>query len=152
HAAIELLRRAIPSLTERLAKKVAAATGGIPGRLKHAVALIAQHAAASEEDVDRLLAGGELEEAEGVPSEPLDRALHFLQRGRYKDAEAALERVREGDELVIAVAHARLQVALGEPRLAYEALDRLRAVAEQRRGSEEAIAWQVWLGRASVGV
>lgn len=152
HAAIELLRRAVPSLTERLAKKVAMVAGGIPGRLKHAVALIAQQAAASEEDVDRLLAGVELEEAEGVPSEPLDRALHFLQRGRYKDAEIALGRVQEGDELVIAVAQARLQVGLGEPRLAYEALDKVRELALQRRGSEEAIAWQVWLGRASVGV
>lgn len=152
HAAIELVRRAVPSLTERLAKKVAAAAGGVPGKLKQAVALIDQHAAASEDDIERLLAGVDLDEAEGVPREPLARALHFLERGRYKDAEAALERVQDGDALVVAVAQARLQVGLGEPKVAYDALTKVRDLAEQRRGTEEATSWQVWLGRASVGI
>lgn len=152
HSSVELLRLAVPSLTERLAKKVAAVAGGIPGRLKQAVALIDQNAAASEDDIERLLAGVEADDVDGVPQEPLQRALHFLDRGRYKDAEAALARVEHGDELVVAVAQARLQVGLGEPKVAYDVLNEVRVLAEQRKGSHAAIAWQVWFGRASVGV
>jgi serine/threonine-protein kinase PknK len=150
HVAIELLRRAVPSLTERLAKSIADATGAIPGKLKRAVALIDQHAAASEEDVERLMAGEDLEPAE--PGDPLERALRHLQRGRYKDAEVALGEVQRGDALVIAVANARLQVALGEPKGAYDGLLAVRDLAEQRAGTDPAVAWQVWFGRANVGI
>jgi serine/threonine-protein kinase PknK len=152
HAAIELLRRAVPSLTERLARKVALVAGGIPGRLKQAVHLIAQHAAASEDDIERLLSGVELDNVDLLTKTPLERALYFLQRGRYKEVQSALERVQDGDPLVIAVARARLEVGLGEPRAAYDILDAVRAQAQERRFSEEATAWQVWFGRACVGV
>lgn len=152
HAAIELLRRAVPSLTERLARKVVLVAGGVPGRLKHAVALIAQHAAASEEDIERLLSGVELDDADELPKNALERALYFLQRGRYKEVQSALERVQEADPLVLAVARARLEVGLGEPRAAYDILDAVRAIAEQRTPSDEATAWRVWFGRACVGV
>ncbi len=152
HAAIELLRRAVPSLTERLARKVALVAGGIPGRLKHAVALIAQHAAASDDDIERLLSGVELDNVDELPKTPLERALYFLQRGRYKEVESALERVQDGDPLVIAVARARLDVGLGEPRQAYDTLNAVRAQAEERSSSEAATAWRVWFGRACVGV
>jgi serine/threonine-protein kinase PknK len=152
HASIELLRRAVPSLTERLARKVVLVAGGIPGRLKHAVALMAQHAAASEEDVERLLSGVELDNADELPKSPLERALYFLQRGRYKEVQSALERVQDGDPLVVAVAKARLEVGLGEPRAAYDILSAVRELANERTPSEEAIAWRVWFGRACVGV
>lgn len=152
HVAIELLRRAVPSLTERLARKVALVAGGIPGRLKHAVALIAQHAAASEDDIERLLSGVELDDVDELPQAPLERALYFLQRGRYKEVASALERVTDGDPLVVAVARARLEVGLGEPRAAYDILDAVRTQADERASSEAATAWRVWFGRACVGV
>lgn len=152
HVAIELLRRAVPSLTERLAKQIVNAVGCIPGRLKRAVSLIDQHAAASEDDIERLLSGVEATESEGLPEEPLALALHLLQRGRYSEAQVALERVEHGDELVIATARARLNVGLGELRAAYDELEAIRDLAESRHGTPEAVAWQVWLGRANVGL
>ena len=152
HVAIELLRRAIPSLTERLAKQVVTAVGGVPGKLKRAVALLDQHAAASEQDVERILLGVDATDDEGLPTDALALGQHLLQRGRYSEAKLALDRVKDADELVLATARARMNVGFGELRAAYEELEEVRSLAEARKGSPEAVAWQVWLGRANVGL
>jgi hypothetical protein len=57
HAAAELLKRAVPSLTDRMAKKIADRTAGLPGRLKEFVAQLAQRTVASDDEVEDLLSG-----------------------------------------------------------------------------------------------
>lgn len=153
HASFELLKRAIPSLTEATAKKIVAAAGGRPGKLRRFVGLLAHDAVVSDEDVEQLLFGCEQgRQSVPPPADALERALLLLRRGRYDEARKALDEVRAGDELIIAVAKARLWVGLGDARRALGELERVEAQAGERAEETEAIAWRVWLGRAYVSL
>jgi serine/threonine-protein kinase PknK len=151
HAATELVHRAVPSLTDRLVKRVVELCGGRPGELRRFVRRIAENAVASEQDLDDLL--GDIGSPRSVlPLDPLERAVSLLDRGRYTDARVALGQVAGGSELAAAVAWARLELGLGETR---EALDRLLAAAPLAQANSEtplAKTWQLYLGRARYGV
>lgn len=151
HAALELLRRAIPSLTERMAKRINAGAMGLPGELKRYVGLLAKTPVVADEDVDRVLfrtASNSL-----LPTgDPLERALELLARGRWDEARTALELVEQGDPLVLAVAHARLRVGLNDAKGALQVLLDVEGEASRRAGSREALAWKVWLGRSYVAL
>jgi transcriptional regulator with GAF, ATPase, and Fis domain len=150
HAATELVHRAVPSLTDRLVKRVVELCGGRPGELRRLVRRIAEHPVASEQDLEDLL--GDIGSPRSLlPVDPLERAFALLDRGRYTDARAALALVQGGSELAAAVAWARLELGLGETR---EALDRLLAVAPLAEASAEtalAKRWKLYLGRARYG-
>ncbi len=151
HAALELLRKAIPSLTDRMAKRINTGAMGLPGELKRYVGLLAKTPVVSDDDVDRVLFGAA--GASVLPvGDPLDRALDLLARGRWNEAKTALELVEDGDPLVLAVAQARLRVGLSDARGALAVLQEVEAEAEARAGSREAIAWKVWLGRSYVAL
>lgn len=149
HTAAEILKRAVPSLTEAMAGKLYSAARGLPGELKRIVALLARNTVVSTEDVDRLLFGLDDDaSAEELEVDALDRAIHLLDRGRYNSAEKVLATVTTGDPLVLAVARARLGVGLGDGQLALDELLGAQNEAKARAGSPEAKAWQVWLARA----
>jgi len=147
-AAIELVRRAVPSLTESLQKRVVELSGGRPGELRRLVRLIASEAVASTADMERRL--GASAEALVVPEEPLARALYFLDRGRFMDAKAALEVLPRDGNVGVAVARARLELGLGETGRALAELEAVRgelahaSVHERRRHA-------LYSGRAEVG-
>jgi len=148
HAALELLRRAVPSLTERMGKRICAAAMGLPGELKRCVALLARTPVVSDEDLDRLLFGMDSAGSSIPAVDPLEHALELLMRGRWNEAKVALERVEAGDPLVLAVAHARLRVGLSDGRGALAVLQEVQEEAERRANTREGLAWKVWLGRA----
>ncbi len=151
HSALELLRKAIPSLTERMAKRINSGAMGLPGELKRYVALLAKTPVASDDDLDRVLFGAV--GASVLPSgDPLERALDLLARGRWNEAKKALLLVENGDPLVLAVAQARLLVGLGEAKGALSGLLEVEDQAKQRADSREAMAWKVWLGRSYVAL
>lgn len=153
HVSFELLKRAIPSLTKATARKIVAASDGRPGKLRRFVGLLAHDAVVSDEDVEQLLFGGEpSRQSMPPPADALERALLLLRRGRYDEARKALGEVRSGDELVIAVAKARLWVGLGDARRALSELESAETRARERASEPEAIAWRVWLGRAYVAL
>ena len=150
--AIDLVRRAVPSLTERLQNRVFQASGGRPGQLKDLVARIASEAIASEEDFDRLIDGQSTQVASMHPEDPLKRAVYYLDRGRFNDARTALEAVDQADPLGLAIARARLDLGQGE---AASALERLREVEDQTNkqlGVDESKAWTLYFARAHLGV
>ncbi len=152
HAALELLRRAIPSLTERVAKRINAGAMGLPGELRRFVELLAKTPVVSDEDVDRVLFGTD-SATNSIPArDPLQRSLELLMRGRYDEAKRTLANVESGDPLVIAVARARLCVGLGDGRGALEALMAVETDAKERAETHEGLAWQVWVGRAKVAL
>jgi transcriptional regulator with GAF, ATPase, and Fis domain len=152
HAALELLRRAIPSLTDRMAKRINASAMGLPGELKRSVAALAKVPVVSDEDVDRVLHGMAAGVSHMPQAAPLERALELLLRGRWDEAKKALELVEEGDPLVLAVAHARLRVGLSDAAGALKVLLAVEDEAERRAKSQEGLAWKVWLGRAHVAL
>ncbi|MCA9600088.1 MAG: sigma 54-interacting transcriptional regulator [Myxococcales bacterium] len=146
--ATELVKRAVPSLTESLVRRVVQASHGRPGELRRVVRAIASDAVASEEDIERVLS---TDSSAGTrpPEDPLERAQYFLNHGRYNDARAALDLVRDADALTIGVARARLMLGLGE---AAAALQLLGSVTPKDAHAPLAKAWRLYLGRAHFGV
>jgi len=116
---LELVRRAVPSLTAGLQKRLVQLADGRPGALRRLVRLIASEAVASAADFDRVVGNAPLSDV-AVPELPLERALFFLDRGRFIDASAALAGVstRELESSVpLGIAKARLELGLGDERL-----------------------------------
>jgi transcriptional regulator with GAF, ATPase, and Fis domain len=147
-AAIELVRRAVPSLTDKLQKRVVAASGGYPGELRRLVRLIASDAVASPEDIERKL--GATVERVSESRDPLERALLLLDRGRYTEAKAALALLASDDRVAVSIARARLELGLGEPAAA---LAGLRASAPKLESATdlERQGHALYLGRSLVG-
>lgn len=152
HAAQELVRRAIPSLTDRVVKRLYDVAGGRPGELQRLVRLIAREAVAGEEDVERLLGSAKVVEA--LPEDPLARAVLYLDRGRFNEARAELEdasRLAHDRPVETAVARARLYLGLGEADRALTGLDMVKdAVAQAPPELQQ--RWSLYFARAKLGV
>ncbi|HET7540045.1 MAG TPA: protein kinase, partial [Polyangiaceae bacterium] len=136
-AAIDLLRRAVPSLTQSLLKRVFEVSLGRPGELRRLVRVIASDAVASEEDLERVL--GSVGARSVPPSDPLTRTRFFLERGRYNDVKAALELLSDDQRVETLIARARLQMGLGDASgaatLLQRASERADATEAERRAS-----------------
>ena len=150
-AAVDLVRRAVPSLTDSMIERIVTACGCRPGELRRVVRTIASEAVASADDIERVLSE-EPDRDATVPEDPLARALHFLEKGRYDDARAALDAVNTAEPLAIATARARLAVGLGEASVALSELESVRAIAQQEPDTPAGKAWRLYLGRAHVGL
>jgi serine/threonine-protein kinase PknK len=150
-AAFDLMRRAVPSLTDHVLKRAYEAAQGRPGELLRLVRLIARDAVASPEDMERVLSAGASIRGDLLPLDPLERARYFLDRGRFGDAQGALASVGE-ESLAVAVERARLDLGLGDARAALERLTSRASDAERNPQAEEAIRWRLYLGRAHVSV
>ena len=98
-AAIDLVRRAVPSLTEGLLKRISEVSGRRPGELRRLVRRIETEAVASAGDIERIVGSAAGDTATAAPKEPLERAMYFLDRGRYNDASTALRAVDEKEPL-----------------------------------------------------
>ncbi len=152
-AALELLKRAVPSLTEKTARRVLLAACSLPGELRRVVGLLALSPVVSEEDIDDVLLGARRAPLESItPENALERAVAYLNRGRYNEAEQALALAESGDPLTLAVSRARLFVGLGDGRRAYDELMAVEGEARARAESPEAQYWKVWLGRSEVAL
>ncbi|HMJ13139.1 MAG TPA: protein kinase, partial [Polyangiaceae bacterium] len=128
-AATDLVRRAIPSLTDTLLERIVSASGQRPGELRRLVRALSAEALASPEDIERALNRNGDSPAAGPPEDPLARASHYLDRGRYNEAASALALVVPSTgqaRLGLAVAQARLALGLGAAERALESLGAAR--------------------------
>src|SRR5690606_31405182 len=151
--ALELIRRAAPSLTESLQRRVLEVTAGRPGELRRVLQLLAGEAVASATDLDAII--GESPSTSILPPDPLARASTLLDRGRYREAAAALAEI--GDEkrlpaLELGVTRARLELGMGNAAAALERLEALEPLAKRSAAKPAARVWQLYLGRARIGV
>jgi transcriptional regulator with GAF, ATPase, and Fis domain len=147
-AAMDLVRRAVPSLTDKLLRRVVELGGGRPGELRRLVRLIASDAVASSEDIERKL--GASADHVTVPDDPLARAVYFLDRGRFNDAKAALDLLQPDHRVAVATARARLELGLGEAARALEVLATVKAGLADA-SEDERRRHALYLGRAYVG-
>ncbi|HEY5373132.1 MAG TPA: sigma 54-interacting transcriptional regulator [Polyangiaceae bacterium] len=148
HAAIDLLRRAVPSLTQSLLKRVFEVSGGRPGELRRLVRIIASDAVASEEDLERVL--GSVDVRSVLPPDPLERAQYFLDHGRFNDAKTTLDMLASDERIPVVIARARLQLGLGDT-VAARAL--LSAVSDRPdRDPAEQRSIDLYLARSELGV
>jgi serine/threonine-protein kinase PknK len=142
----------VPSLTVGLQKRLVQLADGRPGALRRLVRLIASEAVASAADFDRVVGTAPSSEA-SVPENPLERAVYFLDRGRFIDASAALGAVpkREHDSSVtFGIAKARLELGVGEERSAFDRLELLSKRPEL--GSSERRLITLFRARARLGL
>jgi serine/threonine-protein kinase PknK len=148
-----LVRRAVPSLSEGLSAHLVARIGGRPGALRRAVRALSNRAIVSREDVDAAL------DAQGTPSVPpasstaealgqLDRA---LDTGRFDDAALlveALSAARGADEKVkVGLARARIAIGRGNSAAARDALGE---VEHEALAGAHKRTWQLLQARASL--
>ncbi len=148
---LELVRRAVPSLTAGLQKKLVQLADGRPGELRRLVRLLATEAVASAADFDRV--AGQAPLGELVPEGALERAVYFLDRGRFNDASAALNEpalLESGASPPIGIARARLELGLGEERKAFERLEELARAA--KASGEERKLITLFRARARLGL
>jgi transcriptional regulator with GAF, ATPase, and Fis domain/tetratricopeptide (TPR) repeat protein/predicted Ser/Thr protein kinase len=149
-AASDLVRRAIPSLTDGMIERIVETAGAWPGELRRAVRTIASEAVASVRDIELILSTDA--RAQQLPEDPLARAQYFLDRGRFNDARAALELVSDADPLAKAIAQSRLAVGIGEASVALEILEGVAGIAKQAPDSPAGKAWRLYMMRAHVGL
>ena len=148
HAAIDLLRRAVPSLTQSLLKRLFEVSGGRPGELQRLVRIIASDAVASSDDFERVV--GSVNVQSVLPSDALERAQYLLDRGRYNDAKTALDALTGDARVAVAVARARLLLGLGDAPGARQLLTEVAPRAERDPAERTTVA--LYLARAEVGV
>jgi serine/threonine-protein kinase PknK len=147
-AAVELVRRAVPSLTDSLQRRVVQMSGGRPGELRRLVRLIASDAVASTDDIERKL--GQSAGGVTLPEDALARAVYFLDRGRFNDAKATLELLGNDTRVTVAIARARLELGLGEAAAALSVLESARPMLDAAE-PEDRRRHALYLGRAHVG-
>jgi len=148
HAVIDLLRRAVPSLTQSLLKRVFEVSGGRPGELRKMARILASDAVASEEDLERVL--GSVDAHSVPPVDPLARARHFLERGRYNEVKAALEALPEDPRVETGIARARLRFGLGDASGAAKLLEELSARGDASEAERCSIA--LYLARTQISL
>ncbi len=148
HAAIDLLRRAVPSLTQSLLRRIFEVSGGRPGELRRLVRIIASDTVASAEDFERVV--GTVDVRSTLPSDTLERAHYLLDRGRFNDAKTALALLADDARVRVAVERARLLLGLGD---AQGARHLLTDVLPRAQGdAAESCAVTLYLARAEVGI
>ncbi|HEY6080080.1 MAG TPA: sigma 54-interacting transcriptional regulator [Polyangiaceae bacterium] len=150
--ALELVRHAVPSLTAGLQKRLVELADGRPGALRRLVRLIAAEAVASPADFDRVVGTTPSVDVR-VPEQPLERALYYLDRGRFNDAAAALAGVSAQELKVSAalgVAKARLELGVAEERRALQRLEALAKLEGLSDGERRLIA--LYHARANIAL
>ena len=148
HAAIDLLRGAVPSLTQSLLKRVFEVSEGRPGELRRLVRIIASDAVASADDLERVL--GSVDVRAVPPPDPLARAQYFLERGRFNDVKTALEALPGDDRVQTVIARARLRLGLGDAPGAAKLLEELGRRSDAT--SDERNWAALYLARTEIGM
>jgi transcriptional regulator with GAF, ATPase, and Fis domain len=145
--AAELVRRMIPSLSDKLVRYLVARAGGLPGLMRAAVDKLEGSAVVSIEDVERQLGGVPL--ARGVRLDPAE--IHqLLDRGLFDVAADSLEAYADDGSVAIALARAKLAIGRGS---AQQALRELRAVERKLSDDDHEVAeWHLEKARAHLRV
>ncbi len=148
-----LVRKAVPSLSEALSIHLVLRIGGRPGALRRAVRLLANRAIVSRDDVDAAL------EAPGPPSsapassppEALDQLDRALDTGRFDEAARLIEGLGplpgSQERARLALASARVAIGRGDPAAARTAL---AGITEASLSGTQKRLWQLLHARASL--
>jgi transcriptional regulator with GAF, ATPase, and Fis domain len=141
-AAVELVRRSVPSLPDALRGHLIARVRGRPGALRAAVRRLSGRAIVSEQDVESALA------APSSPSLPpvgehLEAVERALEMGRFDEAERDLDALagavtHPNEPVRVGLARARIAVGRGDPQ---RALAELEAIEHDALAGEGRRAW-----------
>ncbi|HMA93161.1 MAG TPA: GAF domain-containing protein, partial [Polyangiaceae bacterium] len=149
----ELVRGAVPSITDELLARIVEVAKGRPGPLRHLVTRIAQSAVASPDDLEDIL--DETADHAVLPKLPVDRAMALLDRGRYRDAQELLDKTSNlagARELEWCIVRARLALGLGDANKALQILLERAEHGEPDPKTNVGRIFAVNLARSHVGV
>ncbi len=116
----ELVRRAIPSLSDAATAALVERAAGLPGALRALVRRVGGAAVVSPEDLSRLLAGTT---DEGGARDPVEALTALLDEGRLLEARALVDALSGSTGLEASVARARYFIYAGELVRAMATLD-----------------------------
>jgi transcriptional regulator with GAF, ATPase, and Fis domain/tetratricopeptide (TPR) repeat protein len=141
----ELVRRALPSLSEALASQIVDRADGRPGRIRAIVRALGGRTVVGAEDLDAaLVEQSSRDEVPTSPADALDRAEHMVLTGRLRDAARLLAGI--SDDLGAPLAIARAKVITGYD--ARKAIEVLAPFRDRVRGTEHARPFAVAQARA----
>lgn len=150
-SAAELVKRAVPSLPDRLAKHLLERTGRRPGLLRSFVKRLEGRPVTSTEEIDEILdatSSKSIPPASRSREEALAELSRSLDTGRFDLAWTALEALgppREDSEAIdFAVARAKVLLARGDTAGAAKALDDVAKDADAAAGAR---AWRITRAR-----
>ncbi|MBW2537960.1 MAG: serine/threonine protein kinase, partial [Deltaproteobacteria bacterium] len=147
--AAALVRRMIPSLSDRLIGHIVTRTGGLPGVLRAAVTRLEGAAVVSVDDVEARLDGvSEL----AVPSTDPKELHRLLDRGRFEQAAQQLERSSPDGSLPIELARAKLEIGQSDPQAALQRLQQLQPRLEEQADGDLVALWHLQMARALLRV
>ena len=146
-SATDLVKRAIPSLPDRLTKHLLDRTGRRPGALRSFVKRLEGRAVTSTEEIDELI-DVTSSRSGATPSRTREEMLAELARaldtGRFDTASETLEALgrpsSDHEAVTLAVARSRILLARGDAAGSAAALDE---VAEAAKTSPDLRAWQI---------
>ena len=153
-SAAELVKRAIPSLPDRLTKHLVDRTGRRPGPLRSFVKRLEGRAVTSTEEIDEIL---DATSSRSVPPPPRSREdglaelIRALDTGRFDTAASTLEGLghatSDQERVDFAIARSRILLARGDAVGSADALD---AVAKLAPSSPSSRAWQIARARTAM--
>jgi transcriptional regulator with GAF, ATPase, and Fis domain/tetratricopeptide (TPR) repeat protein len=148
-ATIELLQRAIPSLSKAVIAEIMTRSKGRPGRLRNIVRRLDGQTIVSIADLERILEPKDGATVNSVRAEPLlVRCERLLDQGRYDDAAALLADLTSDRSLAAAIARARLALGRGDTRGSLAELDVAAADAAAAKGTKIGRCWYLYRARA----
>jgi serine/threonine-protein kinase PknK len=151
--ATQLLRRAIPSLSDNVVTEMIARAKGRPGRLRAMVRRLEGETVVSASDLGRILEPkGSVTVNSVTPESKLDRCERLLDQGRYDDAAALIRELGESDGLRGSIARARLALGLGNATAALDELANSKNLALGEASSKLGRSWLLYEARASLQV
>jgi serine/threonine-protein kinase PknK len=148
-AATELLRRAIPSLSDAVIAHMMVRSHGRPGRLRSIVRTLEGHTVVSPADLDRILEPKDGSTVNSVAPEPaIVRSSRLLDQGRSDEAALIIAELSADQSLAACIARARLALARGDANAAIEELNTGKSVARREASSATGRSWALYLARA----
>ncbi|MFO0660087.1 MAG: sigma 54-interacting transcriptional regulator [Polyangiaceae bacterium] len=141
--AANLVRRAIPSMSDAIVARVVSKAEGRPGKLRALVRKLDGKPLVTPNDVDRTL------DAPASQPAPMDlnAAIRLLDQGRLNEASTILAATAVDRSLVACVARARLALGRGDLDTAQRELEAGRSEAEANPNTSEARSWKLYRAR-----
>ncbi len=145
----DLLRRAIPSLSDSLVANMIARAEGRPGRLRLMVRRLEGQTVVAPSDLDRLLDGKREVTVNSVAGEPLIvRCMRLLDQGRFEEVAPLLKLLDRDRGLIASVARAKLLIGRGDAAGALRELSQVEPLADAEPQSTNARLWALHIARA----
>ncbi len=150
--ASELLRRALPAMSEKSLARAVRVSRGRPGALRKLARRLASDSVVSAVDVERILGATPSDVPRDCGSSDLERFARLIDRGRFRDASELVQSLEScSHQLEVAVALARWEFGMGQPGRARDRLEAVRALALAAPGMGAAAAWALYMARALTG-